>query len=219
LRREAKMKTLDLIGRLARDPSPVEPYAVPKRLNRALLIGFAGSSAVLVAFYGVRSDLPELILTTMFWSRLAFPLAIIATARKLAERLVRPGAPLKLAWFAVALPIVIILLATAVILLATPSGYRLDLMLGTTWRVTTANVVLLSLPSLIPMMHAMQGLAPTRLALAGAGAGVVAGAQGLLVYSIYSSEMSVPFWGIWFVLAIIITTSIGALLAHRYLRW
>jgi hypothetical protein len=213
------METRDLIGRLANDPPPVEQDAVPKRLKRALLIGLASSTALLVAFYGVRSDMPELILTTMFWSRLAFPLAIIATAMKLAERLGRPGAPLKLAWLAVALPIVTILLATAVILLATPSGYRLDLMLGTTWRVTTANVVLLSLPSLVPVMHAMKKLAPTRLALAGAGAGLVAGAQGLLVYSTYSSEMSVPFWGIWFVLAIVITAGIGAALAHRYLRW
>jgi hypothetical protein len=68
-------------------------------------------------------------------------------------------------------------------------------------------------------MHAMKGLAPTRLVLAGAGAGLVAGAQGLLVYSLYGSEMSVPFWGIWYGLAIVVTTCIGAALAPIYLRW
>ncbi|MGF6597217.1 hypothetical protein P3T23_001934 [Paraburkholderia sp. GAS448] len=213
------MKTRDLVTRLASDISPVERDAVPKLLNRALMLGLAGSTVLLVALYGVRSDMPELILTTMFWVRLVFPLAIIAAAMKLAERLGRPGAPLKFAWFAVALPIVTMLLAAGSILMATPPGYRLQLMLGTTWRTTTASVVMLSFPSLTAMMHAMKQLAPTRLALAGAGAGLLAGAQGLLVYSLYCSEMAVPFWGVWYVLAIAITTAIGAAIAPHCLRW
>jgi hypothetical protein len=213
------MKTRDLVARLASDISPVKRNAVPKLLNRALIFGLAGSTVLLVALYGVRSDMPELILTTMFWVRLIFPLAIIAAAMKLAERLGRPGAPLKFAWFAVALPIVTMLLAAGSILMATPPGYRLQLMLGTTWRTTTASVVVLSFPSLTAMMHAMKQLAPTRLAVAGAGAGLLAGAQGLLVYSLYCSEMAVPFWGVWYVLAIAITTTIGAAIAPHCLRW
>ena len=81
------------------------------------------------------------------------------------------------------------------------------------------NVVLLSQPSLAIMMDTMKSLAPTRLSLAGAGAGLLAGAQGLLVYSLYCSEMAVPFWGIWYVLATIITAAIGAAIAPSYLRW
>jgi hypothetical protein len=213
------MKTRDLVARLASNVSPVERKVVPRLLNRALLHGFAGSTALLVALYGVRSDMPDLILTTMFWVRLAFPLAIIAAAMKLAERLGRPGARLRLAWFAVALPIVTMLLAAGSILLATPPGYRLELMLGTTWRTTTASVVLLSLPSLAAMLCAMRRLAPTRLALAGAGAGLLAGAQGLLVYSLYCSEMAAPFWGVWYVLAIVTMAAVGAAIAPHCLRW
>ena len=213
------MKTGDLIFRLTNDLVPVEPNAVSKRLNRALMVGVTASTALLVVLYGIRSDMPELILTPMFWVRLAFPLATIATAMKLAERLARPGAPLKLAWFAVTLPFITMLLVAAFIVLSTPLGYRLQLIVGTTWRVTTANIVLLSLPSLAAVMRAMKGLAPTRLTLAGAGAGLLAGAQGLLVYSLYCSEMSVPFWGVWYVLGIIITAGIGALFAPLYLRW
>ncbi|QBR04358.1 DUF1109 domain-containing protein [Paraburkholderia pallida] len=213
------MKTRDLVARLATGVSPVERNAVPKVLNCALMHGLAGSTVLLVALYGVRSDMPELILTTMFWVRLAFPLAIIAAAMKLAGRLGRPGARLRLAWFAAALPIATMLLAAGSILLATPPGYRLQLMLGTTWRTTTASVVLLSLPSLAAMLRAMKQLAPTRLALAGAGAGLLAGAQGLLVYSLYCSEMAAPFWGVWYVLAIVITTAAGAAIAPHCLRW
>jgi len=84
---------------------------------------------------------------------------------------------------------------------------------------TTASVVLLSLPSLAVMTRAMKQLAPTRLALAGAGAGLLAGGQGLLVYSLYCSEMAVPFWGVWYVLAIVITTALGSAIAPHCLRW
>jgi hypothetical protein len=213
------MKTGDLIFRLTNDLVPVESNAVSKRLTRALIVGVTASTALLVVLYGIRSDMPELILTTMFWVRLAFPMATIATAMKLAGRLGRPGAPLKFAWFAVTLPFITVLLVAAFIFISTPLGYRLQLIVGTTWRVTRANVVLLSLPSLAAVMRAMKGLAPTRLMLAGTGAGLLAGAQGLLVYSLYCSEMSVPFWGVWYVLAIVITAGIGAALAPIYLRW
>jgi hypothetical protein len=213
------MKTRDLVALLASGVSSVERNTVPRLLNRALLIGLAGSTVLLVALYGVRSDMPELILTAMFWVRLAFPLSIIAAAMKLAEQLGRPGARVGLAWFAVTLPIASMLLATASILVATPPGYRLQLMLGTTWRTTTASIVLLSLPSLAAMLSAMKQLAPTRLALAGTGAGLLAGAQGLLVYTLYCSEMAVPFWGVWYLLAIAITAAVGAAIAPHWLRW
>jgi hypothetical protein len=174
---------------------------------------------LLVVLYGIRSDMPELLLTPMFWVRLAFPVATLIAALNLAGRLGRPGAPVRLAWFVVTLPFITMLLVATFMVLATPPGYRLQLMLGTTWRVTTANIVLLSLPSLAAVIRGLKGLAPTRLILAGAGAGLLAGAQGLLVYSLYCSEMSVPFWGVWYVLGILITAGIGALLAPLYLRW
>jgi hypothetical protein len=213
------MKTSDLILRLTNKLTPVDSNAVSKRLNRALSVGLASSTALLVVLYGIRSDMPELLLTTMFWVRLAFPVATLIAALNLAGRLGRPGAPVRLAWFVVTLPFITMLLVATFMVLATPPGYRLQLMLGTTWRVTTANIVLLSLPSLAAVIRGLKGLAPTRLILAGAGAGLLAGAQGLLVYSLYCSEMSVPFWGVWYVLGILITAGIGALLAPLYLRW
>ena len=213
------MNTRDLADRLASGVAPIERNAVLRLLNRALMRGLAGSTLLLVALYGVRSDMPELILTAMFWVRLSFPLAIIVAAMKLAQRLGRPGSPLRAAWIAAALPIAAMALAAGGVLLATPAGYRLDLVLGTTWRTATAGVMLLSLPPLAAMMHAMKQLAPTRLVLAGAGVGLLAGAQGLLVYSLYCSEMAVPFWSVWYVLAIVITAAVGAIIAPHCLRW
>lgn len=213
------MRTRDLVAKLAGDVQPTERNAVARTLNRALMTGLAGNAILLVALYGIDSGMPEQMLTAIFWIRLAFPLAIIAAALKLAERLARPGAALRLAWIAALVPIAAMLLVAAAILFAAPAEYRLRWGLGATWAATTANAVLLSLPSLAAVMHAMKGLAPTRLVLAGAGAGVLAGAQGLLVHSLYCSEMPVAFWSIWHVLAIAVTAGIGAIIAPSYLRW
>lgn len=213
------MDTRDLVAQLAGNPSRAERNAVTRRLNRALVLGFVGSAILLVLLYGVRSDMPWLILTAMFWRRLAFPLAIIVTAMSLAARLGRPGARVRNAWLAVALPVAAMLCAAVGVLLAAPPGYRLQLMLGTTWRVTTGNIVVLSLPPLAAIMQAMRGLAPTRLRLAGAGVGLLAGAQGTLIYSLYTPEMALPFLAVWNGLAIAITTALGAVLARDWLRW
>ncbi|CAM2157763.1 DUF1109 domain-containing protein [Pararobbsia alpina] len=213
------MKTRDLVNRLASDVSPVERSVVADALGTALIHGLAGSATLLVVLYGVRSDMPELILTPMFWLRLAFPLATIVAAMKLAELLGRPGAEVSRAWLAVAAPVVTMIGVACCLLLTVPQAYRLDLVLGTTWRTATFNIVFVSLPPLVTTLRAMKALAPTRLALAGAGAGVLAGAQGVLVYSLNCAEMEVPFWAVWYVLAITATTGLGAAIAPRYLRW
>ena len=65
----------------------------------------------------------------------------------------------------------------------------------------------------------MKGLAPTRLALAGAMAGLVSGAGGALLYALYCTEMAAPFLGIWYVLGMSIPAAIGAVVGPWVLRW
>ena len=65
----------------------------------------------------------------------------------------------------------------------------------------------------------MKGLAPTRLALAGAAAGLLAGAGGALIYALHCPEMAAPFLAIWYLLGMLIPTAVGALLGPRLLRW
>jgi hypothetical protein len=213
------MQTRDLIARLIKNLEPVERGIVTKRIHRAIVLGLALDTGVLVTFYGVSGDIRTFVTMPVFWIRLAFPLAILAAAIALTERLARPGARIKLAWVSALLPVIVIWVAAALTLYASPREDRLPLMLGTTWHDSTMHIVLLSLPSLALIMRTMQGLAPTRLVLAGAGAGLLAGAQGLLVYTLYGAEMAVPFWGIWYVLAIAVTTSIGAAFGPWLLRW
>lgn len=214
------MRTHDLVSRLAHELAPIERDAISKRLNKALLLGMAGGTMLLVVVFGVSSSMPEQMLSSRFWIRLAFPLVVIAAALQLVQRLARPGASVKFAWLITLLPIAAMMLGALGFILATPAEFRLNLVpSGTMWGTTIANTILLSLPSLIAMIQAMRRLAPTRLALSGAGAGLLAGAQGVLIYALYCPSMPLPYWGILHVLAIFMTTAIGAALGPGYLRW
>ncbi|MGH8783258.1 DUF1109 domain-containing protein [Paraburkholderia sp.] len=213
------MKTQDLVSRLADNLSPVERGVVEKRFSHALVIGMTASAGLLALLYGVRGDMPNPLAMPLFWAKLAFPLAVVAGALKLAGRLARPGARAAFAWTAVAAPVLAVWIASALIIWATPHGYRLQLMLGSTWRSCTLSIMLLSLPTFATVMYAMKSLAPTRLVLAGASVGMLAGAQAALVYAFYCMEMAVPFWGIWYALAMLATTAAGALLGPKLLRW
>jgi hypothetical protein len=174
------MKTRDLVSLLATDVAPVGPHTMGKRLGWVLLVGLLRATCPLVGLYGVRSDMPQMLTTPLFWLKVAFPITIVAAALLAATGLSRPGASTKVAWMALAVPLLATWFATALIIFAAPPALRLGLILGTTWRVWAFNIVLLSVPTFAAVFWAMRGLAPTRLPLAGAGAGLLADAQAVL---------------------------------------
>ena len=69
------------------------------------------------------------------------------------------------------------------------------------------------------MLWALRGAAPTRLALTGAGAGLLAGALATLAYALHCPEMAAPFMAVWYVAGMAIPTALGAVLGPRVLRW
>ena len=78
---------------------------------------------------------------------------------------------------------------------------------------------MLSVPVFIAVFWALRGLAPTRLVLTGAVGGLLSGAVATLAYCLHCPEMGVAFWGVWYVLGMLLPTAIGALLGPRLLRW
>lgn len=214
------MKTPDLVSMLATGTTRSDPDILGKRLGLALLIGLIGASVLLVAAYGIRSDMPELLATPLFWIKVAFPLAILMSAQGVTARLARPGALLGMRrLILLTLPVLAIWLTSIGFLLLAPPSLRLALVLGSSWQVCSLNIALLSLPTFFSMFWAMCGLAPTRLMLTGASIGLVAGAQGVVVYTLYCTEMTMPFWGVWYVIGMLAPTAVGALLGPRLLRW
>ena len=100
-----------------------------------------------------------------------------------------------------------------------PPELRPHLLLGGSWRVCTAFVTVLSIPAFCAIFWAMRGLAPTRLHQAGAAAGLLAGAEGLLVSCLHCPESALPFWCIWYVLGMLLPAAAGAVLGKWLLRW
>lgn len=216
------MKTMELVDMLAAGTGGMagRHAATGARMEMALASGMVGSALLLAVIYGVRSDMPQLLQQPLFWLKLSFPLAVLLAAQTGAARLARPGARIGTRpAAALLLSLLALWLAGAVWLALAPPSQRLQLLLGSTWEVCSGNIALLSLPTLAAMFWFMRGLAPTRLAEAGAMAGLVAGAQGVLVYSLYCAEMAPPFWGVWYVLGVLAPALVGALCAPVLLRW
>ncbi|AME24487.1 MAG: DUF1109 domain-containing protein [Pseudomonadota bacterium] len=213
------MKTDDLISLLSTGVTPVDTGLSRRRFVRALLLGGMGSFVLMLAVYGLRHDLAVVSRTPLFWARFAFPATLAACALFLAARLSRPGTNIGAFWAMPAVPILVVWsAAVAVLCLASPDA-RIPLVMGTTWRSCPFNIVLLSVPAFVAVFWAIRGLAPTRLRLAGAAGGMLAGTIATMAYCLHCPEMSVAFWAVWYLLGMTLATLIGALLGPRFLRW
>jgi len=213
------MRTDELIAMLATDVEPDDPDVVARRYATALGWGAFGATLVMAVVLGVRPDLDAAARLQMFWVKLAFPAAIAIGGVLVVARLSRPGMPLGLTPGAIALPAAAIWLLAAGALIETSPTQRMALIVGSSLQYCLATIPLLSLPVLAAVTWAMKGLAPTRLALAGAAAGLLAGAIGALAYSLHCTEMQAPFIAIWYSAGMLIPAAAGALLGPLVLRW
>ncbi|MEP6964961.1 MAG: DUF1109 domain-containing protein [Polaromonas sp.] len=213
------MNTDELVALLAANAAPVEKNAVARRFGLALFCGSLGAALLLAAAFGVRADLAEMPRLPMFWLKLAFPACLAAAGLVATARLSRPGMRLDAVWAALALPVLLVWLMAAQAFFSAAPAQRPALVFGTTWASCPFNIALLSIPAFIAIVWAMKGLAPTRPALAGAGAGLLAGAVGAFVYAFHCTEMTAPFLAIWYVAGMAIPALVGGLLGPRLLRW
>lgn len=213
------MKTDELVTMLAAGAGAVEPGATARRYATALGWGAFGATLLMAIVLGVRSDLAEAVRLPMFWIKLAFPGCLAAGALYAAARLSRPGVQLGRVPAALAAPVLAIWLFAAFVLATAAAGERQELIFGGTWNACPLFVALLSLPVFVAAIWATKGLAPTRLALAGAAAGLLAGSIGALIYALHCPEMEAPFLATWYLLGMLIPTVAGAAIGPRLLRW
>lgn len=213
------MKTDELVTMLAAGAGPAESGVTVRRYAVALGWGAFGATLLMAIVLGVRPDLAEAALLPMFWVKLAFPACLAAGALYAAARLSRPGVRLGRVPAALAAPVLAMWLLAALVLATAATGEREELIFGSTWNACPLYVALLSLPLFAAAMWAMKGFAPTRLALAGAAAGLLAGSAGALIYALHCPEMEAPFLAVWYLLGMLIPTVAGALIGLRLLRW
>jgi hypothetical protein len=213
------MKTDELISMLATGVEPVDRYLAAKRFGGALTFGAMGALAIVIFGYGVRRDIAILLDAPLFWAKLAWPTCLAVAALAATVRLGRPGRVIGGWWVGLATPLALVWLAALLALWLAPPGTREHLVMGRTWRACSFNIALISVPAFAAALWATRALAPTRLRLTGAVAGLIAGTIGALAYCLRCPEMSVPFWATWYLIGMSIPTAAGALLGPTLLRW
>jgi hypothetical protein len=213
------MRTDALVAMLATGGGAVEPNAADRRCATGIGWGALGAALLMAVLLDVRHDLAAAVLLPMFWVKIAFVACLAAGSLLAVLRLSRPG--LQLAWVpgVLSAPVLAIWLLAAIVLARADPAQRAGLFFGDTWNSCPFLVAMLSAPVLVAVVWAMKGLAPTRLWLAGAAAGLLSGAVGALVYSVHCPETAAPFIGFWYLLGMLIPTAVGALLGPRLLRW
>ena len=213
------MKTDELITMLASGADAVDPLALRRRYALALGWSLAGTTVLMLTLLGARPDIAEAAHLMMFWMKLAFPAALLFGAMFATVRLSRPGARLGLVPLVIAAPVFAVWLFSAIVLLNAAPEDQHQLIFGNTWASCPLTIAALSVPMFGALIWTMKEFAPTRLAVAGAAAGLLAGAGGALVYALHCPEMAAPFLGLWYVLGMLIPAAIGAAIGSWALRW
>jgi hypothetical protein len=211
------MKTSELIEMLAQGVGPVAPHAARRRLLQAGLAGLG--VAVLLALL-LKGPVPAALFATPApWMKLAYATALVGATAGWLWRLARPGADRGGVPQGLQAVLALVALAGAVVVALAAPGGRAAAVLGSTWDVCPRNVALLSLPALAALLWALRGLAPTRPAVAGLVAGLLAGAVGAAAYGLTCPEPSVAFVAVWYSAGVALAGALGALLGARLLRW
>ena len=213
------MKTDDFVSMLATRVAPVDPDISGKRFRLALSAGALGAALVMLGMFGLNPQLRAAALLPMFWVKLVFPAALGVVAVLLAQRLSHPGMRLGAAAKAWAGPVIAMALLALLVWMDAAPSERPNMVYGKTWKVCSRNILIVAAPVFAAVLWAMKGLAPTRLVLAGASAGLLAGAVGTVVYALHCPEIAAPFIFVWYGAGMLLCSAIGAVLGPRVLRW
>ena len=213
------MKTEDFVTMLASGPVAVQPHAAARRYAAALVGGVLAALLLMASLLGVRAEFAQSVLQPMFWVKAGFVASLAAASLLAASRLSRPG--LQLGWVPglLAAPVLAMWLLALVVLARAVPAERASLFYGETWASCPWLIAMLAAPVFVGVLWAIKGLAPTRLRLAGAAAGLLSGATGALVYCLHCPEIEAPFLGFWYLLGMLIPAGAGFLIGSRLLRW
>lgn len=212
------MKTENLIRALAAD-NETRTASVSRFLALGLLAAFVVAAILFAALIGPRADFAAAAGDPRFLFKFVVTLALLATALPLARRLAEPGRETNVALIALALAPLLLAAGVLVELSLLAPGERAARLIGRNWAYCLSYIPLLSAPLLAAALLALRHGAPTRPALAGAAAGLIAGAIGATLYAAHCIDDSPLFVATWYTLAISAVTLIGALVGARVLRW
>jgi len=212
------VKTDELIAHLGADLAPAPPHYVGRMLATGLGAGVLLSSVLMLVAMGPRPDLARAMAGGAFWMKLAYTLSFAGLGLWMVERLGRSDASARKPALLLAVPL-ILLFAIAIMQLMEPGIDRHQLVMGDSWKVCAIDILTISVPAFVTIFWALRKLAPTRLSLAGAGAGLLAGGIGASVYAFHCVEYTAPFILVWYTSGMAAAALIGAGISRWALRW
>lgn len=211
------MKTDDLINLLAED-APVS-RSLTRALSVALVSGLLLSALFLLVTIGIRPNIAEAVQTLRVMFKIGLTIVLAATACNLVFKIGKPGIALRPSVVWLLLPLVLLGAGVAAELFVTPAGEWRTALVGRYSAFCLLYIPLLSLAPLAVFFWALRGGAPENSAMAGAAAGLAAGAIGAAVYAWHCPDDSPLFVASWYMIAIAFVTLAGSLAGRSLLRW
>ena len=211
------MKTEDLITLIAQDTR--QPVNLTSVLLGAVVAGSLVSGLAFFLTLGFRHDIGQAIETVRFGFKFVVTLSLFAAALSLTGLVIRPGSDIgRRRWLLLIAPL-LLLAATALELMVTPSDVWLDKLIGhNALHCLTIIPALSAFPGTFLFLAMRQG-APENPGLAGALAGLVSVGIAATLYATNCFDDSPLFVATWYPLATLIVVTVGYFAGNRFLRW
>jgi hypothetical protein len=212
------MKTDDLIRALAAD-CVTRPMPPGRALALALIPGVAIALGFHFAILGLRPHLFALLGEPRLLFKLCLTVLLAALSGVLVSRIARPGAGIRRIVLMLAMVPTLLVAANIAELCSVPAALWGQRLIGSNAIVCLMSIPFLAAAPLLAALFALRQGAPEHPALAGAAAGLLAGAIGAACYATHCPDDSPLFVAAWYSLAIGIVAAIGAVSGRRLLRW
>jgi hypothetical protein len=212
------VKTDDLIRALAAD-SGVLPMPLGRALTLGLIPGVAIALGLHFAVLGLRPQLLTLLGEPRLLFKLCLTVLLAALSGALVSRIARPGAGIRRITLLLAIVPALLAIANLAELRAVPAAEWGQRLMGANAIFCLTRIPFLAAAPLVAVLLALRQGAPEHPALAGAAAGLFAGAIGAALYATHCPDDSPLFVAAWYTLAIGFVTAIGGVAGSRLLRW
>jgi hypothetical protein len=213
------MKTDELISMLSTNLEPVKGGELRIALVISLTVGAVVALCLMLAVLGLPTDTFSSEHFGLKFIGFAFTLGLAAVGVRFLVRSARPGEPERRPLVIIGLLFFAIVSAGGVSLLLTHRTAWDGMIFGPLWAACLICIPLFAIAPFVSLVWALRKGAPTNLRLAGAGAGLVAGALGAAIFVFYHQAASVPFMALWYAGPILLCALIGAMLGPLLLRW
>ena len=213
------MNTDRLIDMLSTNLEPVKGGQLWKTLSWAIVIGLLAAFGVMLACFGIRSDLAAGNQFGALALKIVFALSLVGAGAAFLIKSMVPGQQEAHRFALIFLPFFAASALAIAIVVRQPALASGSLVEGTAAALCLFCIPFLAIVPFALLIWAMRKGAPTDLRRSGVVAGLVAGAIGAAVYSFSCPSDSWLFVFLGYTGALVLCSIIGAQVGPRLLRW